>query len=194
MITVLLVLQSCYTTKINTIEDISNRELEIPLRLNSFTIIDDRDSISTDFDLHIPFFTSYNHHKRKYIPPHNSNHKAIIANITERVFNGNVGTASVVDVIITIKEGGVEKYSHSGTLISEWATVEMKTEIVGMTGKVSSTMTVTEAINNMWNGPGAKKDMKSRVDELYVLTLKNATYRSLEYIKEYMIEEGVIKK
>lgn len=186
-----LVMQSCYTSKLTAIKDLSKGNLEIPLTVNSLTIKDNRDSISTKFDFHIPYFTSYNHHKRKYTPPHDFAHKEIISAIVEDVFIGNE-RLTPVDIVVEIKEGSIEKYSHSGSVIEEWATIELEVEIIAGMGKVSSTLTYLEIIK-MWNGAGAKKDMQNRVEELYLLTLKNTTYSTLDHLKKYMIEEGFLR-
>lgn len=111
--------------------------------------------------------------------------------MVEEVFIGNERLAPV-DVIIEIKEGSIEKYSHSGSVIEEWATIELEVEIIAGMGKVSSTLTYLEIIK-MWNGAGAKKDMQNRVEELYLLTLKNTTYSTLDHLKKYMIEEGFLR-
>ncbi|WP_020535580.1 hypothetical protein [Lewinella cohaerens] len=186
-----LTMQSCYTSKVTSIKDLSKGSLEIPLTVNSLTITDNRDSISTKFDFHIPFFTSYNHHKRKYTPPHDLAHKEIISAMVAEVFIGNEALAPV-DVIVEIKEGSIEKYSLSGSVIEEWATIELEVEIIASLGKVSSTLTYLEIIK-MWNGAGAKKDIKNRVEELYLITLRNTTYSTLNHLKKYMTEEGFLR-
>jgi len=163
------------STKNLPFQDYSSKPLELNMTINSIEYVDSRDSISTDEDIDLPFMSKPKQ-RIEFYPKLSEMHRSIIENtIYENTLNDSINVFKLQVEIIEASK------IFSATWTTEKEEVFIKLKITA-SNNFNKYWSIAEG-NFILSSVDAKNN---RFKELYNYSIKNVTYKALDYLSEYL--------